>query len=382
LPELTEEQLVNAVNSGKVTLLTIDTNIFERYKNGLEYGLLKRLSQFHESEIQLVLSEIVYRELQGHMIKEAEEAETQLASALKAVGGTWSIGKEKRERFREGLIGGESAVEAIQGRLDTFQEATGFEIIPAQGYVEVGSLVEHYFNLKPPFGNKPDKKHEFPDAIAVASLERYAAEKDALMLVVSNDGGWREFCAASGHLICVADLGTAMSYLQRLPLVIAARLTQRFDAGELPHLQKAIEDELGNYIDGMDLYVEANAAYFYEADLPEKRFEGISYFDEPKFIVVDHNEEDEVYVLETTVVASVEASCHFTFFVTDWIDKDEVPIGSVVATQTEDMPFVLTVTIVGDPQHGFEVDEVEVVRSESSIDFDYIAPDYSEPDEY
>ncbi len=247
--------------------------------------------------------------------------------------------------------------------------------------MEVGDLVEGYFELKPPFGNKPDKKHEFPDAIAVKSLERYAEEKDTQMLVVSGDGGWREFCAASARLVCVPDLGTAMSYLQRLPLVIAARLSERFDAGELPQLEKAIEAELDSYIESMDLYVEASAGYFYEHDLPEKSFKGISYFDEPKFIVVDHNEEDKVYVLETSPLASVEVSCDFTFFITDSIDKDEVPIGSVVATRTEDMSFVLTVTIAGDPQGEFEVEETEVVQSESTIDFDYIEPDYGDLDE-
>ncbi len=105
MPELTEEQLMKAINAGLITRLTIDTNILEGYGNGLEHGLLKRLSQFRNSEIKLVLSVVVYRELRGHMIKQAEEAEARLVFALKVVGGTWNVATEKRDKLQEGLIG-------------------------------------------------------------------------------------------------------------------------------------------------------------------------------------------------------------------------------------------------------------------------------------
>lgn len=375
------EQLAKAIHDGQVTLLTIDTNVFERYNNGLEYGLLKRLSQFRDSEIELVLSDIVHRELQRHMIHEAEEAEARLTSVIKKVGGSWNIGKQERDKLQVGLFGGNSAVKVTQQRLNAFQKETGLKIVEAQGKVEIRDLVDDYFELRPPFGNKPDKKHEFPDAIAVRTLNHYATEKNTLMLVVSNDGGWRAFGADSGNLVCVPDLGTAMSLLQRLPFLVAAQLSEKFEAGELPQLEKAIKVELDNYIDSMDLHVQASAAYFYEHDLPEKKFLGITHFEEPIFKVVDHSEEDGVYVLEISLSASVEISCTFNFFVTDWIDKDEVPIGSVIADQTEEMPFVLTVTIVGDPFAKFEVEETEVVQSESSVDFDYIEPDYGDPED-
>ncbi|TIO74854.1 MAG: hypothetical protein E5X74_32450 [Mesorhizobium sp.] len=377
MPELTVEQLAKAIDDGGVTLLTIDTNIFSRYNNGLEYGLLKRLSQFRDSEIKLVLSDVVHREVRSHMIQRAEEAEARLTSVLKDVGGSWNIAKEERDKLQAGLLGGKSAVEVTQERLDAFQKETELEIIKAQGNVEIGDLVDDYFELRSPFGNRPDKKHEFPDAIALKSLDRYAAEKNTLMLAVSNDGGWRDFSVGSGNLVCVPDLGTAMSYLQRLPFLIAAKFSHKFEAGELPQLEQAIKAELGTYIDSMDLHVEASAAYFYEPDLPEKTFLDIARFNEPNFIVVDHSEEDGVYVLESSLVASVEVSCSFTFFITDWVDKDEVPIGSLLAAQTEEMPFVLTVTIVGDPFGEFEVEDIEVVQSKSTVDFGYIEPDYS-----
>jgi hypothetical protein len=47
--------------------ITIDTSIFESNGLKLEFGLLKKLSQFKESPAKLVISEIILRELTGHI---------------------------------------------------------------------------------------------------------------------------------------------------------------------------------------------------------------------------------------------------------------------------------------------------------------------------
>jgi hypothetical protein len=57
------------------------------------------------------------------------------------------------------------------------------------------TVVDMYFKLKAPFEEK--KRAEFPDAIALVSLERWAELNKLKILVVSYDSGWEEYCASS-----------------------------------------------------------------------------------------------------------------------------------------------------------------------------------------
>ena len=380
LPSLNAKDLRQALDDGAVKFLSIDTNIFDQYHNGLEFGLLKRLSQFRNSEIKFVLSEIVYREVRAHMIKEALDSQAKLAAALKEVGGRWAVDTETRKAASDVLFRGQQASDAMQERLDAFKRVTEFEIVPAQGHIEIADLVDDYFNGGLPFENKVDKKHEFPDAIALRSLNEYARQRECLMLVVSNDGGWKEFCRASSNLACVSTLGEAMALLQKLPLVTATTLTERYEAGDLPELEKAISDRLAAYIDGMDLYVDASSSFAYDYEMPQSTFSAISYFDAPQFKVVQHNEDEELYVLETTVYAKVDVECDFTFTVRDPYDKDEFPIGGTSPILTTEMRFVLTVTIVGDPSAAFDINETEVIESDDWVDFGHVEPDFDHDD--
>src|SRR5690606_38608805 len=108
--------------------------------------------------------------------------------------------------------------------------------------------------------------------------------------------GWIEFSKASRRLVCVADLGTAMSYFQRLPLVASARLTARLNAGEVPHLTDAIHRALQDFVEDMDFYVEASAAFSYEEQVEDQSVLGVEYLDEPQFVLVD--QEDRSFVFE------------------------------------------------------------------------------------
>ena len=61
---------------------------------------------------------------------------------------------------------------AARRRLDTFLKTAGVKILTSEN-ISAGKLVDMYFSLSPPFEAKREKKHEFPDAIALEVLEKW-----------------------------------------------------------------------------------------------------------------------------------------------------------------------------------------------------------------
>src|SRR5260370_35343081 len=78
---------------------------------------------------------------------------------------------------------------------------------------DIKQLMARYFAAAPPFEGSGKKKNEFPDAIALLSLEAWAKAKSKTILAISNDGGWASFAEDSEHI----DLGNDLA--ARLPML-------------------------------------------------------------------------------------------------------------------------------------------------------------------
>lgn len=378
MPELTSEEIREEIRSGELRLLSIDTSIFDRFKHSLEHGLLQRLSQFRNTDVQVVLSEIVIGELRAHMINEASEAGDLLKSALKKVGASWNVSSAQREEILVTLLRNHTVETMVEERLAHFLQANEVTVVAAAPNAPIDEVVRRYFQSDAPFGNGKQKKHEFPDALALLSLQGYAAREGWNMLVVSGDGGWKEFADQSRRLVCVSDLADALSYFQTFPLAACARLAQRLHAGELQELTDEVQSAVAGVADGMDLHIEADSAYYYDYSLPEVEVLEVRYEDDRLFVPVE--QDGDVYGFELAVLARTMVTCHFTFEMKDWVDKDYIRIGSTTEIADVDMNFRLTVTIEGDPEGAFEVIDVEVIDSDARVDFGEIAPDWGEPE--
>lgn len=94
----------------------------------------------------------------------------------------------------------------------------------------MSQLIDLYFNKKPPFHNENPKKSEFPDAIALASLEAWSIKENRKILVVSRDGDWKSFCDQSNRLYLLNDLATALEMFQRRSYLVSdiAELLEQF----------------------------------------------------------------------------------------------------------------------------------------------------------
>ena len=380
MPELTIAEIEKAIRDGRLTLLSIDTSIFSQYHNRLEHGLLQRLSQFEASDVDLVLSDVVVREVQRHMVEAAVESDSALKKAVRLSGKARNLDGAAFEPIVAAVTLGETPEQCANRRLNDFQARTGHKLAVTAALVSAGDLFTAYFDVKPPFELKEAKKFEFPDAMALQGLEAFAKHAGKLMLVVSADGGWLDFCKQSDWLVHEQELGVAMSLFQKVPSVVCAALAARIAEGQVEHLRSAIERELIDFVDGMEIYPEASAWHTYEYDVEEKEYLDFEFREGPALKLVDHDSNEEIFVFETVVDVSISVSCGFTFQVRD--EGEYITVGGTYATTKSDQRMSLAITICGDPSAEFEIVEVEVIDYDSSVDFGQVDPDYDDEPDY
>jgi hypothetical protein len=183
------DELKNLVRAGEFGAITLDTSIFDAQGLRLESGLLKQLEQFQDSSTRLILSEIVKEETLSHLMEKARDAQKEIEKSLKQAREHWRVEDQDIEKIKEVVFGGHEAQEVVFERFNQFAKVTSLEIVEAQNHVMVGDLVQKYFKARPPFSETGKKKNEFPDAIALMSLETWANKNQTKIIVVTSDVG-------------------------------------------------------------------------------------------------------------------------------------------------------------------------------------------------
>lgn len=194
------------------------------------------------------------------------------------------------------------------------------------------------------------------------------------MLVVSADGGWRNYCHQSTWFVYERELGAAMAQFQQVPGVVCAAFAKQVNDGKVEFLNSAIERELISFVEGMAVYAEVSAAFHYDPQMNEMNYLGFEFRDGPSFKLVDHDKAERIFVFESVVDVNISASCSFSFQVRD--EGDYISIGGAYVTTKTTQKMSLAITICGDPTAEFDVVEIEVIDYEDSVDFGYVEPDY------
>ena len=102
----------------------------------------------------------------------------------------------------------------------------GATIAPVEGAVSLADVVRRYFNATSPFSRKEGKKNEFPDALALLSLETWAEANNTLVMVLSRDNDWMDYAANSARLFCLEDINEGLDYFNREARFVATRCWQ------------------------------------------------------------------------------------------------------------------------------------------------------------
>lgn len=380
------DELKNLVREGQFGAITLDTSIFDAQVLRLESGKLKQLEQFRDSSIKFIISQVVREEILSHLTERARDTQKDIEKSLKQAKEPWRVEDWKIEDIKKLVFGKLEAQEIAFERFSQFVKLTSLEIVEAQNYVMVGDLIQKYFQAKPPFSEIGKKKNEFPDAIALMSLETWANKYQTRIIVVTKDNDWKNFCKSSERLIAIDDFAGALGLFQLQDADdICRHLSERYEKGELENVKKAISNALEYQMHDLEVYPEVSSAYSCEQESTEVIFNKFEFklFEPPNLIFRPVNFDDDSLVVESKLSVDVNIEGSFSFSVYDSIDKDYVPMGSGSANIQTNLDVDILVSFVGGLDKigaEVEVDDVEIEITLPDVDFGMIEPDWMDED--
>lgn len=360
----------------KYDAITLDTNILRKNGYNLESGLLSQLTQFKEGSVQLVLSEIVYREASNHLKESGREDWSKLEQSIKKSEKSFVLSSESTLTINKILASEGTPEEATQERLKKFIEATGAIVVEAQN-ADMNELVKLYFTSSAPFEGHEKKKHEFPDAIALISLESWAKKHNKKLLAVSEDKGWEGYAASSTQIDIEKDLSRALQSFQEhveQAKTIILNLLNDLSNDRNPDLLKELDEHIEQEVQSMEPDVEAETPTSnYEVDQVDvlyNDFELIHHENDYDFTIVRIGA-DKI-VAKIPIIIRVKAEASFSLYVYDSIDKENVSIGEKSKEVDEELEMSVLITFEGDFESApmdIGVSEVSLLRKRPTIDF-------------
>ena len=384
--ELTNLQ--ELVSKGEVSAIALDTSILKKYGLRLESGLLKQLSQFRHSEIAIVMSEVVREEVRSHLKEDVETARQGLITSLKKVKKHWLISDENISNINEIVFCEQDSAKFTDTRLDRFIEISGIEVVEAQDHTSIDDLLKSYFLSEAPFSKMGKKKHEFPDAIALMSLESWARQQDTKVIVVASDNDWKAFCEKSSYLTASDDLAMVLELFQRQREEgICHYLSQQYKDNKLEATKQAILNALSARIYDLDFMIEAESDRRYEYDWIDVTVNSFTFFPDDSSemeIFRPINYDGESLVVNSSIRLNINIQCIFNFFIYDSVDKEEFQLGNSKVNRDTDLELDVLIYLSGDltgSRDEVEVDSVEFVdTSLQTVEIGFIEPDWGEED--
>lgn len=384
--KMTVEDINEAIVSGRIRALSLDTSAIDKQGRRLESGFLLQLGQFRDAESTLVLSDIVEQEAVAHLTKDATDARAELIKGLKSVRDSWTVLEARTTEIQQELVGATEPAEIARRRWQVFSERCGLEIASTSEFCAAGDLQQRYFEVKPPFENRADKKKEFPDAMALLSLEGWAKKNGTMILAVTLDKGWIAFCNESEHLVAVEDLGDALASFHRhdpghfLPNIARAIAEGGDDFG----IRKAIIDAVSEAADVITFELEADSGLGFEEDEVEVKIKDVKIrLDDPAEDVEAIDRAEDYLVIRFVADVTADVVGHFSFTKWDSVDREDIPFGSGSASTEEEFPVEVLVTLAGNTHSGIEIDRVEVLPYKGYAHLGEIEPDWmNDPDNF
>lgn len=371
MPTWTEERLNSAIEEKEIGFITLDTNIFDQFGCNLDYSVFSGLKQFRDTHVSVVFSEVIAGEVQAHIANEAGEKTAALQIALNQYRRAWRR-PEDGPALAPLVDLEQSSADFAKGQWVAFIDAIGAEILEAEGRVSFGELLERYFAPHAPFAGKGDKKSEFPDAIALLTLEDHARRAEQILLAVSADGDWQRFAEASDHIVVVDNLPKALKQFNPGGRLHVQRLVAQLLHGKAPELGALIDSEIDSWLDECDFTPDGESEFIMDAMPISAVRGGWEVVGEPATLWFDKDE----LVFSLDIDCGITFNADFDLQIHDSIDKDYVSMGSTAASVTETRRISLTILCAATEEEDYEPYEGEVARRHIHVDFGRIEPDW------
>lgn len=375
MPIETDEPLQEMLTDGRISGITLDTNVFDGQRLNLKSSAMRIVTGLKDIPFPLVLSSTVLSEVRRHLAKGSEDS---LRALKKAVGDAlfaWDVEKPTRDELLTQVTSGRSPADAAIARLDGFLKEAGGEVVDDFKLVDTATVYGAYFDRRPPF--KRGEKSEFPDALALNALEAAAAQRKTSFLVVSADGDWRDFCASSERLYLVTTLEKALDLINDAPVGLRKAVVDWFGEGQIGRVELATE--VSKVIGGLDVDVSAYASFGEVAThawAPE--VETIGWPDEEDVDVIETEDvEDGTYraIVSLPLVLTLRFSVELEFSHWDGVDRESVGMGGRTEEieRAEDARVTVTIDL-----HDIGKEEEDLLLVETELDLTSLHLDLGE----
>lgn len=195
----------DALTSRKTCAFSLDTSVIEGAGFRFVDGPLRQLSGQLPPWLQLWMSDIVLREVSEHrmanVFRGAHQVQAGIADLQRHIGPDFVVGDLAWLKATKA-----AATAVFDDQVASFIKSHNGVVIQPNHERLSTEVFNLYFSGLPPFGGGKDKKHEFPDAASLLSIEYHAAENGAQVIVVSKDSGWKEFAERSAHIYWVSSI--------------------------------------------------------------------------------------------------------------------------------------------------------------------------------
>ena len=363
-----------AIEAEGIGAITLDTSIIDKFGRDFGHAMLRNLSQFERIDVDVVFSDIVAREVQSHIERDAAQSLAEMKKALAQHRKAWQLDQTIDQLGESAKLSGDASDLARERWKKFVTDIKGSELETANT-LPVHGLLDAYFNTKPPFEKEGKKKAEFPDAIALLSLEEWARQKDTKVLAVSSDGGWKAFAETSDYIIVIEDIAKLYGHFNRSANFIAQRIEGLIRHGKIPDFEGGIKALIEEHFDDSSIEIEADSHLGFESEFAGVDVLEINFM--PGFQVIASDEDSIDIALEFT--CRIRFKAEFSWFVWDGVDREYVPMGSDIVSREESRAFV---EIIGTFSREFG-DIPDVLRLEGSVlpdvpEFGTVEPDYDD----
>ncbi|MEI8714778.1 PIN domain-containing protein [Mesorhizobium sp. ISC11] len=386
MPIVSEDDIRSQLAEGRITALSIDTNIFDEKGLRLSSPPLLAVSGLKDRHFSFILPGTVAKEVIDHLEREADAA---LRSAKKGIGEAlyaFETTNPTRDELLASISGNRTPSEAADQRFTKYVHDTGCTILDDVKLVDTATIFDSYFSGTPPFGSGK-KKDEFPDALALNALEATALEQDTRILVVSKDGDWHAFCESSERLFLLPDIERALAILNDAPLGL--RKTFLAWLGAEDDGRAEVVSRLENIVEHLDVDVTAQAthgeleAYPSAGILREVGWPNDSDVD----IIESETSADGNTItafVSLPLLLAVRFPVELSFSIWDSVDRESVGMGGRIIEVDESLDVRATI-VVNVVDLGSADEQIEFVSCEidiQSFEIDLGEVDVFEPEDY
>ncbi|KQS84272.1 PIN domain-containing protein [Rhizobium sp. Leaf383] len=344
------------------TAVTFDTQIFRTNSFDFDGGLLNQLKKLRHDSIDVVVSEIVISEILKQLTEYTQQLMSNLDSAQKKARDANIIPASVYD------LGRDQAAQIALKRLKDYLNFLNVIVIKYDG-LKLTELFDHYFARKPPFS--AGKKSEFPDAVALLTLDAWAEKCGAKILAISGDKDWFLYSGVSAHIDVVEDIASALDRLNPQSdegRVIAGHALDLIASGSEPELIERMNLLIQDSLDNARVDASADSHYHVEADDVTLLLRDFKIRDTSDFDLLLEAEDKSELVVAIQADLVVEATTEFRLSVYDKKDKQYSGLGTTPMRifETLDAQLLLTLTNL---KGKIGVSKLEITKLPKWIDF-------------